>query len=86
VDAHNDLLFYWNGTQGNTGDTGTAPDPALYMPDQEWTFVALVASPTDLVLYLNGQSVTNTPITPYGPHDFGTVASFIGKKQKYGGG
>jgi hypothetical protein len=85
VDAHNDLLFYWSGAQGNTGDTGTAPDPAFYMPDQEWTFVALVASPTNLVLYLNGQSVTNTPITPYGPHDFGTVASFIGKKQKYGG-
>ena len=77
--VNNDLLFYWNGNQANTGDA-TSPDPALYMPDQQWTFVALVASPTNLVLYLNGQSVTNTPQTPYGPHDFSTIASFIGKR------
>ena len=81
----NDLQFYWSGNQWSTGDLGSAPDPALNMPDQEWTFVALVASPTNQLLYMNGQAVTNTPVSPYGPHNFNTVASFIGKRQKYGG-
>jgi len=59
--------------------------PPLYMPDQQWTFVAMVASPSNIVMYMNGQAATHTPTTPYGAHDFGTVASFIGKKQKYNG-
>jgi hypothetical protein len=83
--TRNDLRMYWAGADGNTGSYGAVPDPALYMPDQQWTFVAMVASPSNIVMYLNGQAATHTPTTPYGAHDFSTVASFIGKKQKYNG-
>ena len=83
--TRNDLRMYWAGVDGNTGSYGATPNPALYMPDQQWTFVAMVASPSNIVLYMNGQAATHTPTTPYGAHDFSTVASFIGKKQKYNG-
>ena len=83
--TRNDLRMYWAGADGNTGSYGATPDPALYMPDQQWTFVALVASPSQIVMFMNGQAATHTPATPYGAHDFSTVASFIGKKQKYSG-
>ena len=83
--TRNDLRMYWAGTDGNTGSYGATPNPALYMPDQQWTFVAMVASPSNVVLYMNGQMAIHTPTTPYGAHDFSTVASFIGKKQKYNG-
>ena len=85
ADTRNDLRMYWAGADGNTGSYGATPNPALYMPDQQWTFVAMVASPSNIVMYMNGQAATHTPTTPYGAHDFGTVASFIGKKQKYNG-
>ncbi|MBE7499557.1 MAG: immunoglobulin domain-containing protein [Verrucomicrobiales bacterium] len=83
--TRNDLRMYWAGTDANTGNYGATPSPALYMPDQQWTFVAMVASPSNIVMYMNGQAATHTPTTPYGAHDFSTVASFIGKKQKYNG-
>ena len=83
--TRNDLRMYWAGADGNTGSYGATPNPALYMPDQQWTFVAMVASPNNIVMYMNGQAATYTPSTPYGAHDFSTVASFIGKKQKYNG-
>ncbi|HOB99691.1 MAG TPA: autotransporter-associated beta strand repeat-containing protein [Verrucomicrobiota bacterium] len=83
--TRNDLRMYWAGTDANTGSYGATPNPALYMPDQQWTFVAMVASPSNIVMYMNGQAATHTPTTPYGAHDFSTVASFIGKKQKYNG-
>ncbi|GEM_PF-3314927 len=83
--TRNDLRMYWAGVDGSTGSWGATPSPALYMPDQQWTFVAMVVSPSNIVMYMNGQVATHTPATPYGAHDFGTVASFIGKKQKYNG-
>lgn len=83
--ANNDMRMYWVGVDGNTGSYGATPNPQLYMPDQQWTFVAMTVSPSNIVLYMNGQSATYTPSTPYGAHDFGAVASFIGKKQKYNG-
>lgn len=83
--TRNDLRMYWAGADGNTGSYGATPSPALYMPDQQWTFVAMVASPSNIVMYMNGQAATHTPATPYGAHDFSVVASFIGKKQKYNG-
>ena len=81
--SYNDLAGYWKGDAGNTGNYGWFA--GMWMPDLQWTFVAMVASPTNLVVYMNGNAATNTPTTPYGTHDFSTVASFIGKKQKYGG-
>lgn len=83
--TRNDLRMYWAGTDGNTGSYGATPNPALYMPDQQWTFIAMAVSPSNIVMYMNGQAATHTPPTPYGAHDFSTVASFIGKKQKYNG-
>jgi hypothetical protein len=83
--TRNDLRMYWVGVDRNTGNYGATPNPALYMPDQQWTFVAMVVSPSKIVLYMNGQMATHTPATPYGAHDFSAVASFIGKKQKYNG-
>jgi hypothetical protein len=83
--SYNDLRMYWAGTDGTTGNYGATPNPPLYMPDQQWTFVAMVVSPSNIVLYMNLHSATNKPNTPYGPHDFGLIPSFIGKKQKYYG-
>jgi autotransporter-associated beta strand protein len=79
--SYNDLAGYWKGDRGNTGNYGWFS--GMYMPDQQWTFVAMVASPTNLVVYMNGNASINN--TAYGAHDFSTCASFIGKKQKYGG-
>lgn len=83
--SYNDMRMYWAGTDANTGNYGVTPNPPLYMPDQEWTFVAMVVSPTNIVLYKNLEAAIHTPAWPYGPHDFGLVPSFIGKKQKYYG-
>ncbi len=85
ANTRNDLRMYWAGADGDTGPYGATPNPPLYMPDQEWTFLAMVASPDRLVLYMNDTVATYAPPIPYGPHYFGNVASFIGKKQKYNG-
>ena len=82
--SRNDQRGYYNGSTANTGQYGWAPAPQLLMPDQQWTFMALVVeSGTNMVIYQNGNSRTRSVV--YGTHDFSTCASFIGKKQKYFG-
>ena len=80
----NNQLGFYNGDLANTGSFGWAPSPTLLMPEQQWTFLAMTVDATNnLVIYQNGKSATNN--VAYGTHDFNTVASFIGKKQKYFG-
>ena len=82
--SRNDQRGYDNGTDANTGQYGWAPSSQMLMPDQQWTFMALVVdSTTNMVIYQNGNSRINSKV--FGTHDFSTCASFIGKKQKYFG-
>lgn len=50
---NNQLGFHWNNSQWwwNSG---------LTVPDNEWTHVAMVVSPTETTLYLNGEASVNT--------------------------
>ena len=73
--------MYWNGELANTGSYGATPNPALYMPDQQWTLVALMISPTNLVIYINGKSATNTATR--GPHDLATPCLILGRNEEY---
>lgn len=80
----NNQRGFYKGDTANTGNYGWEPSPSILMPEQEWTFLAMTVDATNnMVIYQNGNSVTNN--TAYGTHDFSTVASFIGKKQKYFG-
>ena len=82
---YNNLILYYAGADANTGSYGWTPAPQIYVANQKWVFLAMTVSPEDSVLYINTQSTTNTPVTPYGTHDFSTCSSFIGKKLQYFG-
>jgi len=50
---NNEIGFHWNGSQWWW-------DSGLVVPDNEWAHVAMVVSPTETTLYLNGESAVNT--------------------------
>jgi len=60
--------------------TRSATTPGVYMPSNEWAFVAWVASPTESVVYLNGLVSTNTSVntTSFGDQDFSVTNIFVG--------
>ncbi len=51
--SNNELGFHWNDSQWWWSS-------GLYVPDNEWAHVAMVVSPTETVLYLNGEPAVNT--------------------------
>ena len=54
----NEIRFHWNGNRWWIG-TG------LTVPDNEWSHVALVATPTSATVYVNGKGYTD--LSPCGP-------------------
>jgi hypothetical protein len=84
--ANNDVRFFYAGGQ-NTGVNGIIPNPKLYCNyyTNEWAFLALVVTQTNMVLYVNQQSVT-TNLVDYGLHDFSTCPMYLGKRQELWGG
>jgi hypothetical protein len=53
-DINHELSYHWNDRQA-TWDW----DSGLFVPDNEWVFVALVIEPTKATMYLNDASATN---------------------------
>ncbi len=53
ISSANRIRYHWNGN-------GWPFNPALVVPDNEWAHVALVITPTNATLYLNGVGATNT--------------------------
>lgn len=72
--GNNTLGYHWPGGQWWY-------DSGLIVPENEWSYVAMVVSPTDIKLYLNGVGVTHN-VTP-GPLDM--TSMFIGSYQGWGG-
>ena len=54
IDNNNELRYHW----GNTSFWGYSS--GLNLPVNEWSHVAVVISPTNAKLYLNGRAATNT--------------------------
>ncbi len=54
---NNELGFHWNNSQWGWSS-------GLIVPDNEWAHVAMVVSPTETTLYLNGQPSVNTANPP----------------------
>jgi hypothetical protein len=79
----NQLNGLYKGLTANTGNGISAVNPILAVPDQTWTFVAMVMDNTSdqMVLYMNGQKSTRLGVD-YGAHDFSTCDALIGKKQQ----
>lgn len=50
---NNELRYHWN-------DGGYGWSSGLIVPDNEWTHIALVASPTSMKIYKNGVAATHT--------------------------
>ncbi len=61
--ATNELRYHWN-------DNGYGFASNLIVPNNQWTHVALVASPTKMALYMNGKAAVNT--TTILPEEFNT--------------
>lgn len=51
--SNNELRYHWNNGGYGWGS-------GLIVPDNEWTHIALVASPTSMKIYKNGIAATNT--------------------------
>jgi len=84
-DANNCIFGFGSGSSAGMVSnqlavslTGAAPSgttPAVYMPSNEWAFVAWVVSPGESVVYVNGAASTNS-VT--GTHDFGVTNLLLG--------
>lgn len=61
IRSTNELRYHWN-------DGGYNYSSGLTVPDNEWTHIALVASPTSIKIYRNGIVATNT--TAISPEEF----------------
>ena len=73
--GNNHLGFHW--------DTGPWWwDSGLEVPDGEWAHVAMVVSPTEVRLYLNGESSANTFTVP--AMDFTQFANRLGNYKGWG--
>jgi len=60
---------------GSVGGT----TPAVYLPAEEWAFVAMVVTPDDTVVYVNGLATTNLAVnTSAGAHDFSVAELLLG--------
>lgn len=87
----NGLLFQRNGTATATGlsvggvndlrltwNDGDWPwESGLVVPDNQWTFAAVVISPTNAVVYMNSRSAVDP--NAHGPHDFSIDSIYIGQ-------
>lgn len=76
---NNELGFHWNNSQWWWSS-------GLIVPDNEWAHVAMVVSPDETVLYLNGQPSTNTvdpaSITFDGVLNFGADPNWSARRFK----
>jgi len=61
IRSSNELRYHWN-------DGGYNWSSGLTVPDNDWTHIALVASPTSMKIYRNGIAATNT--TTINPEEF----------------
>jgi photosystem II stability/assembly factor-like uncharacterized protein len=57
IRANNQLMYHWN-------DTRYSINTGLVVPDNTWTHVALVATPTNVKIYMNGKVYTDTWTVP----------------------
>ncbi|MEI6409622.1 MAG: LamG-like jellyroll fold domain-containing protein, partial [Bacteroidota bacterium] len=55
--TNNELRYHWN-------DNGYNFSSGLLLPDNQWSHVALVVTPTGVTLYLNGKAATNEGAQP----------------------
>jgi hypothetical protein len=67
--AENDLQESWNDTPNWLS--------GLVVPADQWTFVAMVVTPTNSTLYMNDQSVAHD--YPHDPHDWSAASIYIGE-------
>ncbi len=70
---NNELGLHWNNSYGSWHSGFT-------VPDNEWTHVALVITPTQLTVYMNG--VPSSRTGNYAPYDFNTEIIFGADPQK----
>ena len=68
-------------TTSSTTQSAVVPDQ--FMPSNQWAFVAMVAKPTETVLYVNGVPATNTSVNLATPHDFSLTNLFLGGAAGY---
>lgn len=76
---YNSLNVFWTGALRSMGTYGQGITPSLFEPLNRWSFMAMVASPSNIVVYANGQMATNASGTSvWGPHDFSVTNLFLG--------
>ena len=66
----NNLRLHWNDNEYDW-------DSGFTVPDNTWTFTALVVTPEQSVIYMNDQSVTNE--ATHAEHDFSVAPILIGQ-------
>jgi len=62
--SDNQLAYHWPGGSWSWNS-------GLYAPEDEWSHVAMVVTPTDVTLYLNGEASTH--VSTLTPADIGTM-------------
>jgi PKD repeat protein/photosystem II stability/assembly factor-like uncharacterized protein len=56
IKSNNEIRYHWN-------DNGYGFSSGLFAPDNQWTHCALVVTPTNVTIYVNGKAAVNTTTT-----------------------